>query len=96
MSAPGAISTGTSVFYNFTGFQGLSRGQYNDYRRAWEWFELIQNSNARISTLNGNSNVIRFPYYTFSNAGDRDMFRQGQFLHQQIYSNDNFQSFINR
>jgi hypothetical protein len=96
MSYLGAISSGTSVFYNFTGFQGLSENQRNDYKRAWDWFELVQNSNARQSTLNGSSGIIRFPYITFSNVNDQQKFRMGQFLHQQIYSNDNFQSFTNR
>ncbi len=96
MSYLGAISTGTSIFYNFTSFKGLSERQLYDYKRAWDWFEIVQNSNARQSTLNGSSNVIRFPYYTFSNVDDQQKFRLGQFLHQQVYSNDNFQSFTNR
>lgn len=97
-SGQGVISTGTSYFWTFAGFQGLSGNQYRDYRLAWDYFELVQNSNAAISTANGTSNIPRFSYITFASEENRVRFKLGQLLHQQQYSNTNFnfQAFNNR
>lgn len=87
----GAISTGTSVFWNFGGaFSGLSGGQQTEYKNAWNWFEIVQNSNARISTLG------TFQFVKFRTNEERQQFILGQYLHQQVYPTNNFQSFPNR
>ena len=82
----------SSLCWQFQGFSGLRQSDLRRYKNAWMYFELIQNSNAQLSTANGSSGIISFPYIHFETYESHQAFILGQYLHQQIYPSENFQS----
>lgn len=81
-----------NVCFDLSGFIGLNDSTKLQYKTAWSTFDRIQTINSNVSTINntqGNSNV---PYYTFISYNEKNLFRIGQFLHQQRYPNSNWNS----
>lgn len=82
----------TACCWPFQGFSGLRQSDLRKYKDAWNYFELVQNSNAQISTMNGSSENISFPYFHFNTYASQNMYTFGQYLHQQKYPTENFQN----
>lgn len=78
-----------SLCFDLSGFIGLNDSTKLQYKSAWATFDRIQSINSNVSTIHnkGNFNV---PYYTFVSYNEKNMFRIGQFLHQQRYPNSNW------
>jgi hypothetical protein len=95
MSGP-VLSTGLNIFYTFTGFTGLSQNQRTKIQLAWNFFEMVQNSNAIISTansgVNGDTRVLPIPFYTFTSNTEKNTFLLGQYYHQQAYPQYSFET----
>jgi hypothetical protein len=81
-----------SCCWSFQGFSGLRQSDLRRYKDAWMYFELVQGSNAQISTANGPSGILSFPYIHFDTYESQNKYTFGQYLHQQIYPTENFQS----
>ena len=76
--------------FTTTGFLTLNQSQKLIYKQAWNDFNRIQSFNSNVSTLRVLSNANDLTYYTFVSYAEKDSFRQGQFLHQQIYPTSNW------
>jgi hypothetical protein len=74
------------------GFLTLNQSQKLKYQSAWNDYNRIQEFNSNVSTLRVLSNDNTLLYYTFVSYAEKDSFRQGQFLHQQIYKTSNWNS----
>lgn len=74
------------------GFLTLNQSQKLKYQQAWNDYNRIQSYNSNVSTLRVLSNATDLTYYTFVSYAEKDSFRQGQFLHQQIYPTSNWSS----
>ena len=79
------------IFTTF-GFLTLNQSQKLIYKDAWNTFNRIQSFNSNVSSLRSLSNTSNLTYYTFVSYAEKNSFRQGQFLHQQIYPNSNWNS----
>ena len=79
-----------SVCFDLSGFIGLNDSQKLQYKTAWNTFDRIQNINSNISTLRVVENNLTLSYYTFTSYDQKNLFRIGQFLHQQRYPNSNW------
>lgn len=84
----------TCAFPIFTtiGFLTLNQSQKLIYQTAWNDYNRIQGCNSNVSTLRVLSNANDLSYYTFVSYAEKDSFRQGQFLHQRIYPDSNWNS----
>jgi hypothetical protein len=81
-------SCGYPIF-DLSGILCVNQSQRIIYNKAWNDYNRIQSLNSNVSTLrsSGNRNLY---YYTFVSYAERDSFRQGQFLHTQVYPNSNW------
>ena len=79
-----------SVCFDLSGFIGLNDSQKLQYKTAWSTFDRIQNINSNVSTLRVLENSSNLSYYIFTSYDQKNLFRIGQFLHQQRYPNSNW------
>ena len=79
-----------SVCFDLSGFIGLNDSQKLQYKNAWGTFDRIQQFNSNVSTLRVVENSLNLSYYTFTSYEQKNLFRIGQFLHQQRYPNLNW------
>lgn len=81
----------SSFPFDSSGFLTLSQSQRIIYQQSWATFARIQNYNINVSTLRklGDTSLT---YYTFVSYTEREAFRNGQFLHTQVYPNENWNS----
>ncbi len=79
-----------SLCFDLSGFIGLNDSQKLQYKNAWGTFDRIQNFNSNISTLRKTENNLTLSYYIFTSYDQKNLFRIGQFLHQQRYPNSNW------
>lgn len=76
--------------FSTQGFLTLNQSQKLIYQQAWNDYNRIQEYNSNVSTLRNLSNVTNLSYYIYVSYAEKDSFRQGQFLHQQVYPNSNW------
>jgi hypothetical protein len=79
-----------SVCFDLSEFIGLNDSQKLQYRTAWGTFDRIQNINSNVSTLRSIRQDSNERYYVYFSYDEKNLFRIGQFLHQQRYPNSNW------
>ena len=79
-----------SVCFDLSGFIGLNDSQKLEYKTAWSTFDRIQNINSNVSTLRSIRQDSNEKYYVYFSYNEKNLFRIGQFLHQQRYPNSNW------
>ena len=79
-----------SVCFDLSGFIGLNDSQKLEYKTAWSTFDRIQNINSNVSTLRSIRQDSSERYYVYFSYDEKNLFRIGQFLHQQRYPNSNW------
>jgi AICAR transformylase/IMP cyclohydrolase PurH len=78
--------------FSLNGILTIQQSQLYIYKKAWSDFRRIQAYDSNISTLRSSGKAKDSNYYVFLTFAERDSFRIGQFLHQQQYSNSNWNS----
>jgi len=75
--------------FDLSGIGCVNQSQKLKYKESWYNFNRIQSFNSNISTMRhgGNTNLT---YYTYVSYSEKESFRQGQFLHSQVYPNSNW------
>ncbi len=76
-------------YCDLSGFKFLSFAQKNEYSRAFQLFDSIQNFNSNVSTLRSEGQK-GLTYYQFISNVEKTKFLQGRFLHIQSYPNSNW------
>ena len=69
----------------------MSPSQFRIYKDAWNTFNTVQSYNSNISTLRHAGNKSLF-YYQYVNSTEMAKYRQGQFLHTQVFPNQKWNS----
>lgn len=84
------MSTYCSSFpFDLSGVLCVNQSQKLIYQNAWTTFGRIQIYNSNVSTLRSLGNTS-LTYYTYTSYSEREAFRNGQFLHAQIYPNQSW------
>lgn len=71
---------------DLSGFKFLTFSQKQEYQRAFQIFDKVQNYNSNVSTLRS-AGQLNIPYYQFITNEEKTKFIQGRFLHIQSYPN---------
>jgi hypothetical protein len=71
---------------DLSGFKFLTFAQKQEYQRAFQIFDRVQNYNSNVSTLRS-AGQLNIPYYQFITNEEKTKFIQGRFLHIQSYPN---------
>lgn len=79
----------SSFPFDLSGILCLNQSQKLIYQQAWATFDRIQGYNSNVSTLRGLGNTT-LTYYTYISYSEREAFRNGQYLHAQVYPNGNW------
>jgi hypothetical protein len=79
----------SQTYCDLSGFKFLSFAQKQEYQRAFQIFDTVQNFNSNVSTLRSGGNLT-LTYYQFISNVDKTKFLQGRFLHIQSYPNSNW------
>ena len=75
--------------FDLSGVLCLNQSQKLIYQQAWATFDRIQSYNSNVSTLRSFGNTS-LTYYTYVSYSEREAFRNGQFLHVQVYPNQSW------
>ena len=81
----------SSYPFDLSGVFCLNQSQKLIYQQAWSTFDRIQGYNSNVSTLHSLGNTS-LTYYTFVSYSERESFRNGQYLHAQVYPNKSWNS----
>ncbi len=75
-------------------FKYMSQIQFLQYQTAWVTFDKVQAYNSNISTLRAQNPTKYYylTYYQFATQTEKATYTTGQFLHQQVYPNSNWNS----
>ena len=77
--------------FDLSGIGCINQSQKLIYKEAWENYNRIQSYNSNVSTLRSQGDLTG-QYYMYISYKERESFRQGQFLHTQVYPNSNWSS----
>lgn len=72
----------------------MSQIQFLQYQTAWVTYDRVQAYNSNISTLRGDNptKYSYLTYYQFVTQTEKATYTTGQYLHQQVYPNSNWNS----
>lgn len=73
------------------GLLSINQSQLYIFKQGWSNYNRIQSYNSNVSTLRS-SGTTNLMYYTYVSYAERESFRTGQYLHQQQYPNQNWNS----
>ena len=85
------FESGVYSCFDLSGFRGMSPIQFRIYKDAWNTYNTVQSYNSNISTLRHAGNKSLF-YYQYVNSAEMTQYKQGQFLHSQVYPNQSWTS----
>ena len=79
-----------TLFFDLSGFLGMSYSQALGYRSDWDTYNMIQSFNSNISTQRSTTGDKTLAYYTYTDYAQRMSFINGQFLHTKRYPFSNW------
>jgi len=81
-----------TLFFDLSGFLGMSYSQALGYRTDWNTYNMIQETNSNISTQRSLRKDTTLQYYTFTDYSQKTSFVNGQFLHTKRYPFSNWET----